>query len=75
THRGQNGKSFCEHWVIEDAGHAWAGGHPSGSYTDPAGRSYVTTTHRGQNGKSFCEHWVIEDAGHAWAGGHPSGSY
>lgn len=37
THRGQNGKSFCEHWVIEDAGHAWAGGHPSGSYTDPAG--------------------------------------
>lgn len=37
THRGKNGKPFCEHWVVEGAGHAWAGGHPSGSYTDPAG--------------------------------------
>lgn len=37
VHRADNGKSCCEHWVIEDAGHAWAGGHPSGSYTDPAG--------------------------------------
>ena len=37
THRARNGKSFCEHWVIEGAGHAWAGGHPSGSYTDPTG--------------------------------------
>jgi poly(hydroxyalkanoate) depolymerase family esterase len=37
THRAKDGKSFCEHWVVEGGGHAWAGGHPSGSYTDPAG--------------------------------------
>jgi poly(hydroxyalkanoate) depolymerase family esterase len=37
THRGRNGKPYCEHWVVEGAGHAWSGGHPSGSYTDPAG--------------------------------------
>ena len=37
AHRARNGKSYCEHWVVERAGHAWSGGHPSGSYTDPAG--------------------------------------
>ena len=37
AHRARTGKSCCEHWVVEGAGHAWAGGHPSGSYTDPAG--------------------------------------
>ena len=37
THRARSGKSCCEHWVVEGAGHAWSGGHPSGSYTDPAG--------------------------------------
>lgn len=36
-HRQPDGRSFAEHWEIEGAGHAWAGGHPSGSYTDPAG--------------------------------------
>ena len=37
VHRGRNGKPYCEHWVVESGGHAWSGGHPSGSYTDPAG--------------------------------------
>ena len=37
THRGRSGKPCCEHWVVEGSGHAWSGGHPSGSYTDPAG--------------------------------------
>ncbi|MFN4157406.1 MAG: alpha/beta hydrolase family esterase [Gemmobacter sp.] len=30
-------KSIAEHWEIAVAAHAWAGGHPGGSYTDPAG--------------------------------------
>jgi poly(hydroxyalkanoate) depolymerase family esterase len=36
-HRIGAGKPYCEHWVIEGAGHAWSGGHASGSFTDPAG--------------------------------------
>lgn len=37
SHARADGRSICEHWEIEGAGHAWAGGHPDGSYTDPAG--------------------------------------
>lgn len=31
------GPAAVELWMIEGAGHAWAGGHESGSYTDPRG--------------------------------------
>jgi poly(3-hydroxybutyrate) depolymerase len=31
------GRSILEHWVLQGAGHAWSGGSPSGSYTDPRG--------------------------------------
>jgi len=31
------GRSILEQWVIRGAGHAWSGGSPAGSYTDPQG--------------------------------------
>jgi len=35
--RDVNGRCSTEHWVVHGAGHAWSGGHASGSYTDPLG--------------------------------------
>ena len=32
----------AEHWLLQGAGHAWAGGHPGGSHTDARG---VNATH------------------------------
>ena len=34
---GPDGRPTVELWMIEGAGHAWAGGDPAGSYTDPNG--------------------------------------
>jgi poly(3-hydroxybutyrate) depolymerase len=36
-HRDAADHSIFEQWVIHGAGHAWSGGSPTGSYTDPQG--------------------------------------
>jgi poly(hydroxyalkanoate) depolymerase family esterase len=37
THSDADGREILEHWNIRGAGHAWSGGSPAGSYTDPQG--------------------------------------
>jgi poly(hydroxyalkanoate) depolymerase family esterase len=37
VHTGASGRGIVEHWNIHGAGHAWSGGSPAGSYTDPRG--------------------------------------
>src|SRR5712691_6030099 len=36
-HTDASGCGIFEHWNIRGAGHAWSGGSPAGSYTDPRG--------------------------------------
>ena len=36
-HSDASGRTIIEQWEIHGAGHAWSGGSPAGSYTDPRG--------------------------------------
>lgn len=37
VHHDAADRSIFEQWVVHGAGHAWSGGSPAGSYTDPQG--------------------------------------
>ena len=37
VHADDEGYPMLEHWELHGAGHAWSGGNPAGSFTEPRG--------------------------------------
>lgn len=37
VHTATDGRVIAEQWLVQNGGHAWFGGDPAGSYTDPQG--------------------------------------
>jgi poly(3-hydroxybutyrate) depolymerase len=37
VYKNANGETLIEQWSIHEAGHAWSGGSPRGSYADSKG--------------------------------------
>jgi len=56
SHTNAGGNPTIEYWEIRGAGHAWSGGNPAGSFTDPRGPDATKEMLR-----FFLEHPRIDD--------------